>query len=392
MKHYLTGLTAVLFICFSGIRASAGDTHYVATNMLSVAPYTSWENAASNIQWAVDAATAEDMVLVSNGVYDAGGMTNYPLGCVLTTRVVIAKAITVLSVNGSSVTAIKGAYSSDGHTNGTDAVRCVYMSSLGSLIGFTITNGATSTNLNSVNRIGGGIYCSSTSPIISNCVITGNSGSDLGAGAYFGAFYNTIVNNNNSPCSTLFYSLLSGCVVSNNVGGSGSGGGQNCNWYNCLITGNTGYYGAVLCNEVGHWLKNCTIVSNRGGSASSGGMYVWAYTVTVENCVIYDNQSKNVTAGGGGGFMFTNCCFTPTNSSAVLPASTNNIESDPQFVNKDAGDFRLRSYSPCVNAGTNQSWMTNSFDLDGRQRIRYGTVDMGAYEAIYEGTVYRFGF
>lgn len=45
-----------------------------------------------------------------------------------------------------------------------------------------------------------------------------------------------------------------------------------------------------------------------------------------------------------------------------------------------------------VNAGTNQSWMTNSYDLDGRKRIRYGTVDMGAYEMIYGGTLYRFGF
>lgn len=34
--------------------------------------------------------------------------------------------------------------------------------------------------------------------------------------------------------------------------------------------------------------------------------------------------------------------------------------------------------------------MTGALALDGR--IRYGTVDMGAYETIYEGTVYRMGY
>jgi len=67
-----------------------------------------------------------------------------------------------------------------------------------------------------------------------------------------------------------------------------------------------------------------------------------------------------------------------------------NITNDPMF--KYPGDaYRLFPGSPCVNTGTNQDWMTNAVDLDGRMRIRYGTVDMGAYETIYEGTIYRLG-
>ncbi|MDD5482802.1 MAG: choice-of-anchor Q domain-containing protein [Kiritimatiellae bacterium] len=61
---------------------------------------------------------------------------------------------------------------------------------------------------------------------------------------------------------------------------------------------------------------------------------------------------------------------------------------DPRFKNFDAGDYRLAAGSPCVNAGDNRDWMTNAVDLDGRTRIRYGRVDMGAYERIHAGTCY----
>ncbi len=59
-------------------------------------------------------------------------------------------------------------------------------------------------------------------------------------------------------------------------------------------------------------------------------------------------------------------------------------------TNYVAGNLRLANNSPCINTGTNQDWMTTTYpyDLDGRARIRYGTVDMGAYEIIYNGTVF----
>ena len=52
-------------------------------------------------------------------------------------------------------------------------------------------------------------------------------------------------------------------------------------------------------------------------------------------------------------------------------------------MNLAGGNYRLCGNSPCINAGTNQDWMTNAVDLDGRQRIMQVTVDMGAYESAY---------
>jgi hypothetical protein len=63
---------------------------------------------------------------------------------------------------------------------------------------------------------------------------------------------------------------------------------------------------------------------------------------------------------------------------------------NPQFKDFAGGSYRLAANSPCINTGSNENWMTNSFDFDGRPRIRYGTVDMGCYEHISSGTIFRY--
>ena len=67
-----------------------------------------------------------------------------------------------------------------------------------------------------------------------------------------------------------------------------------------------------------------------------------------------------------------------------------NIVADPLFVDADGpdddpdtwedNDYHLSSDSPCIDAGLNDDWMLDAFDLDGNPRICDDTVDMGAYE------------
>jgi len=61
---------------------------------------------------------------------------------------------------------------------------------------------------------------------------------------------------------------------------------------------------------------------------------------------------------------------------------------DPYFLNQADHNYRLTWRSPCINTGTNQPWMNDATDIEGRPRIHYGTVDMGAYEHVYEGTLF----
>src|SRR6185312_10523024 len=106
--------------------------------MNPAAPYTNWETAATNIQDAIDAASAGEFVLVTNGVYSTGGKV---ISGDLTNRVALDKALTVTSVNGYMGTVIEGQW--DSATNGPGAMRCAWLTNGAALCGFTLRNGAT---------------------------------------------------------------------------------------------------------------------------------------------------------------------------------------------------------------------------------------------------------
>ena len=97
-----------------------------------VYPYTSWSMAATNIQAAIDAASAEDTVLVSNGVYASGGA--FAAG--RTNRVAITKTVTVRSMNGPTRRSSK-----EGRAVFSFSVRCAYLVDGAQLDGFTLTHG-----------------------------------------------------------------------------------------------------------------------------------------------------------------------------------------------------------------------------------------------------------
>ncbi|MCG2660174.1 MAG: hypothetical protein L6437_08025, partial [Kiritimatiellae bacterium] len=72
-------------------------------------------------------------------------------------------------------------------------------------------------------------------------------------------------------------------------------------------------------------------------------------------------------------------------------SGANNINTNPAWVDPANYNFRLTAGSKCVNAGINQSWMTGAVDLDRRHRIDVfsGRVDMGCYEYLPSGTIFR---
>ena len=323
--------------CFAVPSADAATNLYVVKNNPgAAAPYNAWSNAAANIQTAVDYASPDDTVVVSNGVYDTGSRI-MPEWSVLASRLVITNSIVVKSMNGPAATVIKGVGPS-----GTNAVRCVYLGS-GTLDGFTLTNGCTRTGGDYYyDQSGGGAFISGGT--LTNCLLTGNASTDVGGGAYGGVLYNcTLAGNSSSDGGGAYQGTLYNCTLTGNRAASGGGAGGGT-LYNCLLSGNTAsaagggaYYGT---------LYNCTLTGNSATNSGGG-----AYGSALYNCILYYNS-----AGTGSNYLagiLGHCCTTP------LPVGTGNTDKDPGLVSLG----HIAVSSPCIAAGS--AAYTNGVDIDG---------------------------
>jgi len=361
--------------------------HYVDVNSTNaVAPYTNWTTAANIIQDAVDAAQPGDEIVVTNGVYATGereyGGSN---------RVAVVKPLYIRSVNGPIVTTIRGSRES---SNTFDHVRCVYLTNGATLVGFTLTNGGTP-------GWGGGVY----GGVLSNCVLVGNVAGANGGGASDCVLYDCIVRQNNAGDigGGAFRGTLNNCVLRENSSYRG-GGAASASLNNCLVISNSASVGAGVGvfarfhsdGSSNGWfapyasrseLRNCTILGNsaseRGGGVLSfyGG---WQGdepgTARLYNCIVYDNWAPD--GANHAGFLGSNYVGGQMFYSCTTPLPTNgfgNINNAPLFVDTAAGNFRLQSNSPCINAGRN-AYGPAGPDLDGDPRIVGSTVDIGAYE------------
>lgn len=347
----------------STVNGAASPIHYVWTNSPSAAwPYTNWTTAAHAIQQAVDAADSNDTVLATNGTYSTGGGLTPDYA--LSNRVCVTRPITLRSVNGPAKTIIVGA-ADPASTNGPAAVRCVYMVTASVLSGFTLTNGHTLASGDYAReRSGGGAFLDGCA--VSNCFVSGNSANYYGGGLYV---YNNGLN--------LSHSIISGNLVDDGSG-SGDGGGVACDGGtlavdNCLFTGNQAAYdGGAIYSYSDSSVSDSTI---SGNSASyGGGIYGDSYAyATLNNSIVFGNAANDNPSYHLGSSTFDHCCTSPD------PGGDANgiVIADPLFIGN--GNYRLRSSSPCVDTGTNES-VVGGADLDGNPRIVRGTADMGAYE------------
>ncbi|HBA83774.1 MAG TPA: hypothetical protein DCZ95_06740 [Verrucomicrobia bacterium] len=328
-----------VFVVFFGLFSSSAPAviRYVWTNSPSPGSgYTTWSTAAHEIQQAIDASTAGDLILVTNGLYDTGGRA---VG-VITNRVALNKAIRVVGLNGAANTIIKGQWNSQwyGHY-GPEAVRCAYVGSNAVLQNFTLTNGYTGTTTEPLqDQCGGGAFCESNGVLV-NCVVKNSQAASYGGGIYGGIASNCTIyycRMNSYGGGAADSTLISGRVE---LCSAPYGGGMYRGYAKgCLFVSNDAYYagggmyagGSSYCTFLGN--KSQGSSDQGGGGVSQGHHYNGAFTLNVgepyggaafqsdlHGCSISNNWGEN---GGGAAYSTASNCDIVGNSAPFFGAGS----------------------------------------------------------------------
>jgi len=222
------------------------------------------------------------------------------------------------------------------------------------LIGFTITNGSGSPDAQGQNA-GGGIHCYRSSPYLSNLKVVRNHVTEWGGGI--------IVQSESSP-------IITNSVISENTSGYG-GGGLYCSRSSSplvshvVFTANEGIGSAIgLFMSCRPEIRNCVFSDNVSNDQWYPYLFrLFGYNVlNLTNCVIWQNSSDSIRLTGDpcsntlnikycilqGGISMVSVCDTSTET---VNWGEGMLDVDPQFVNAEAGDFRLVEGSPCIDAG-----------------------------------------
>lgn len=433
---FMTHWNNLLIVNAESITETKGTIIYVDQDATGSEDGSSWQNAFTNLQDALQVAVAPQQIWVAGGLYKPtnsndreiffnlksgvhlfGGFTgdetvleereatNPPT--VLSGDLLGNDDVDALGVRRSFATSLDDPKTID---NSYHVVACNGITSITNLDSFTITAGHANDE-SSIHGSGAGIvvYECGQNLRMSNIKIIGNSAYNGGA----------MYNQGSSPM------MMNLTIHKNRAFTSGGGVFNSTNTNPTIretsIRGNLAVYGGGIYNYMNSNTIANSLFSGNVATQAGGAVYNYFSSGEYVNVTIAGNFSGLPDSGGGtynlgavskvkfvNSILYGNLPTQYTNAEGVMSVSysaiqggysgVGNISIDPLFINpitaqntaSTGGDYHLSPFSPCVDTGLNdavQIPILYLYDLDRNLRIfdadqnGVATVDMGAYES-----------
>ena len=317
-------------------------------------------------------AVSGDTIHAAAGTYNEG-TTNQPSSIAVDntkspSRIVLAAGVTLVADEGPEKTIINGV-----PTKGPEGVRCVAAYGGTTIRGFTLRNGATSSETAGGERdwnLGGCVLAPKATSraatcFIDNCIISGGKARTGGcvAGGYLHRC-SVSLGQSGAGCSLAQYAVLDHCVLYGNS--------------NSATRNHYGIYSTLLINvDVGDTYYDMSPV---GSAPVENSIIALQNTQTkIADGTVYKNMKNCIWNIGGNVVKIDDATCKNVITCHIASATLTSVLSTLKL----GSDYRPLAGSPVIDAGDN-AFLADVFDgttdLDGLQRIWNGLVDIGPYE------------
>jgi len=396
---------AVVAVLLAGVSVCSAKVIYVDADATGANNGSSWADAYSNLQNALEDASGSGEIRVAQGTYKPGQSNRNEKFDISGDLVIkggyagwgkpdpdardVHKYLTVfsgdLAGNDVEVAAARDLLTEPSRTENSSRILVTDGYGEGGtpvLEGFTITGAKGDVS-------GGGLYINYGDAIVTDCLFVNNSTADHGGAMAFNngrvIFTRCRFIQNAAQCSggavylngcgtcRSMYGAFIDCIFTDNYCSEYGGAIHNTSvsmatCINCLFVGNTAVLagGALYDNgyDLGSHLVNCTLSGN-----NHGAIYIAQYgSAKLTNCILWDNLLGTNTS------LYAQISWernewwdnTPVvNYSCIQDwdgsfGGVGNFSANPLFVspgswdldlNYTPGDYHLKPDSPCINAG-----------------------------------------
>jgi hypothetical protein len=236
---------------------------------------------------------------------------------------------------------------------------------------------------------GTALYMRGGSPIIENCILTGD-GEDtaLIRGEYTAPLITHCVLtdcNSTAPPARFEGSApeFDSDILRNNSCKAGILDGSHSAMLilrNCLVEGNNSVGSSVIAFPFPSPQYDGRLINNTFVRNSGNVYYMPRYSPSVSANNIFALNEPALSGAPYDSPQTRNNAFYPASFTADAQG---NIAADPKFMDADHGDYRLADASPCIDSGDSSLVAPGGTDLVGAPRIQGRRVDIGAYESAH---------